>query len=161
MFTPITVSHGNISGCSTLKETPAYALTPIINVRASSLSIVSPSRKVLPTKTTKPSASSVIPGDSTTTISTTTTTTTTVTTPAMATQEPVLVSNPLLCVMGERMAIPNMVPDDGVCDYMFYSDVILRNNSIRAYANPASFATFLEVSKNFTKTMLGFSFHPE
>ncbi|XP_077524944.1 uncharacterized protein LOC144136470 [Amblyomma americanum] len=50
-----------------------------------------------------------------------------------------------------------MLPPDGLCDRLFYTDVLWRGMAIRGSQNQESWNTFQKVARNSTKTGYGFS----
>lgn len=69
--------------------------------------------------------------------------------------------HPLLCVFGQNLEVPYMLPEDAICDYLFYSDVFLQNDQLVSFFSPTSFRVFVQAAKNYSRSQFGFSFHPE
>lgn len=69
--------------------------------------------------------------------------------------------HPLVCVMGEYTDMINMIPQDDLCDYLFYAEVVLHDKALKAFASPISFGVFLQAVGSYTRTAFGVSFRPE
>lgn len=67
---------------------------------------------------------------------------------------------PLMCVLDQFAVLQAMVPDDGLCDYIFYTEVFLEVSVRRLLPvlDRASFEIFVDASNSYTKTRFGFSF---
>lgn len=66
-----------------------------------------------------------------------------------------------MCVFGINLNLWIMIPDDGLCDYIFYTEVYMRESELMAYYSPTSFSVFVESANNYNRSLFGFSFHPE
>lgn len=76
------------------------------------------------------------------------------------TTTPVL-ERPLICVVGQYADVKETFPPDGLCDYIFYAEVLRLDNQIKATFNIRSFNNFIEISKQYKDTSFGISFHPK
>ncbi|KAL1481942.1 hypothetical protein MTO96_015256 [Rhipicephalus appendiculatus] len=71
--------------------------------------------------------------------------------------EEVRVTNRLLCTVGSRAHSEEMLPPDGICDLMFYTDVVWLDGDLRGAQNQQSWKTFQVVAQTSTRTGHGLS----
>ncbi|KAH6930381.1 hypothetical protein HPB50_013166 [Hyalomma asiaticum] len=67
------------------------------------------------------------------------------------------VANRLLCTAGSRAYSEEMLPTDGICDVMFYTDVVWHDGTIRGAQNQESWEAFQAVAQTATRTGHGMS----
>ncbi|XP_070386303.1 uncharacterized protein [Dermacentor albipictus] len=79
------------------------------------------------------------------------TTTPTTTTKAFSVDE-------LVCTVGGKAIFPEMIPTDGLCDSIYYTNVAVVHGILHGIETEESWATFKLVMKNLTKTSGGIGF---
>ncbi|XP_070378333.1 uncharacterized protein [Dermacentor albipictus] len=67
---------------------------------------------------------------------------------------------PLMCSVSETAMQPFMYPDDGLCDIIIYTHLVILNNTLRSLVYPESYDTFQNVCfHRYAKTSCGISFN--
>ncbi|XP_077523047.1 uncharacterized protein LOC144133843 [Amblyomma americanum] len=64
----------------------------------------------------------------------------------------------LICTVGPHALFPDMYVPDGVCHYLYYTDVFIVSGKVMATELQSSFQTFKNVLKTYSKTKGGLSF---
>ncbi|XP_075556801.1 uncharacterized protein LOC142588867 [Dermacentor variabilis] len=64
----------------------------------------------------------------------------------------------LLCTVGDLAVLPAMYPTDGLCDYVFYTNVYIYNGQLTSTRVLRSFELFKATTKKYSKTEGGVSF---
>ncbi|XP_049527408.1 uncharacterized protein LOC125947103 [Dermacentor silvarum] len=76
---------------------------------------------------------------------------------------PLLVTSHILaCTVGHESVLIDMVPPDGTCDIIFYTDVFFndKKNRIEPLYGDTAFKVVRSVAASYTKTTFGTSMHP-
>ncbi|KAG0432966.1 hypothetical protein HPB47_020353 [Ixodes persulcatus] len=63
----------------------------------------------------------------------------------------------LLCTFGAAGVVSAMMPDDGICDVIFYTHGFDRNDTFLGTGDEMAYGVFLEAARNFTQTTFGVS----
>ncbi|XP_037572555.2 uncharacterized protein LOC119455201 [Dermacentor silvarum] len=66
-------------------------------------------------------------------------------------------ANRLLCTAGSRASSEEMLPPDGLCDLMFYTDVVWQDGALRGAQNKESWEAFQAAAQAATRTGHGLS----
>ncbi|KAH6925185.1 hypothetical protein HPB50_001491 [Hyalomma asiaticum] len=64
----------------------------------------------------------------------------------------------VICTVGDNAVVSIMYPPDAMCDYLYYTDVLIIDNKIRAVTVEASWFAFKEHVPRYRKTKAGISF---
>ncbi|KAK8772263.1 hypothetical protein V5799_024493 [Amblyomma americanum] len=65
---------------------------------------------------------------------------------------------PLVCAVSNQYTQSVVLPDDGVCDFIFYDSLYKGNSNIFTEPLSPDVSFFVQDGKNYTHTELGFSF---
>ncbi|XP_075550083.1 uncharacterized protein LOC142583479 [Dermacentor variabilis] len=69
----------------------------------------------------------------------------------------VLATNRLLCTAGSRASSEEMLPPDGLCDLMFYTDVVWQDGALRGVQNKESWEACQAAAEAATRSGHGLS----
>ncbi|KAK8759838.1 hypothetical protein V5799_028895, partial [Amblyomma americanum] len=66
---------------------------------------------------------------------------------------------PLICTVGYSATAASMYPPDRYCDYLYYCNLIIKNDTVRADKNETSWQVFQNQASTYHRVRLGVSFH--
>ncbi|KAL1435028.1 hypothetical protein MTO96_001576 [Rhipicephalus appendiculatus] len=65
----------------------------------------------------------------------------------------------IFCTVGHGAVEPTLYPPDAMCDYLYYTHVVVIDKKIRATEIETSWTTFKTMAKTYKRVLLGISFH--
>ncbi|KAK8784406.1 hypothetical protein V5799_009229 [Amblyomma americanum] len=145
--TPPTTTQTTTPTATTLALTTTPATTP---TTTPTTTLTTPSTAM---STTAPTTLITSPSSTLSTTQITTSTTST----GGTTSAPLPVK-PLVCTVGYSATAASMYPPDRYCDYLYYRDVVVMNNTLRAARNEASWQAFQDQTSAYRQVQLGVSF---